>query len=423
MTVVKFPKIFKPLDDPHRYKVLYGGRGSAKSWTVARKLLLRGLENPLRILCTRELQKSISQSVHKLLSLQIHAMGLQKFYTIHNHQIVGNNGTTFIFMGLQANPQEIKSLEGIDIAWLEEASNLTESSWEILDPTIRKEDSEIWMVYNTRYKFDTIHKMFVVDTPPPDSLIIKANYYDNPYFPEVLRKQMEFMKANDYEKYLHVWKGEVKSLASGAIFGKQITKLKKDKRLLNIPIQSNCPVHTFWDIGKNDATAIWFVQKVGMEFRFIDYYQNRLQDVEHYVMLIKSLDYNYAAHYLPHDADHDRLGMVRNIKEQFEDGGIHPVKIVPVIPHKNTAIELGRALFSQCYFHTAEDERGKRVEKGWECLNQYQYKYNDDNDVFAQTPLHNHASNGADAFMGCAQSKKKMETSQSGYNDWNTPIN
>ena len=410
----KFPKIFKPLDEDWRYKAIYGGRGKGASWTVARKLLIRGTEKPLRILCTRELQKSIKQSVHKLLSDQIYKLQLQNFYDIQQQGIFGKNGTEIFFLGVKANPEEIKSMEGIDHCWIEEAHALTESSWDIIDPTIRKEGSEIWATWNTRFKFDYLHKKFAVDTPPDDALVLKVNYPNNPYFPEVLRKQMEEMKKNDYEKYLHIWEGELKMLAEGAIFGSQVVQTKKDKRLLSIPVSKSAVVDTFWDIGRSDHTAIWFMQRIGMEYRFIDFFMGRLEDVEYYAKALRKFDYNYGRHYLPHDADHDRLGMKRNIKEQFIDLGVKPITIVPRIKIKQTGIELARNIFNECWFHQGTDERGLRMEKGWEALCNYRYKYNDDDDVYQKNPHHDWASNPADAFMQFAQGyfEQKFDTNQ-----------
>ncbi len=399
----KFPKIFQPLDDPYRYKMIHGGRGKGASWTVGRKLLIRGTERPLRILCTRELQKSIKQSVHKLLSDQINRLQLHNFYDVQQQGIFGKNGTEIFFIGVKSNPDEIKSMEGLDYIWIEEAHSLSESSWDIIDPTIRKEGSEIWATWNDRFKFDHMQQLFVVNEPPPGSLVLKVNYYDNPYFPDVLRKQMEHMKETNYEKYLHVWEGELKLLAEGAIFGQQVVQTKKDGRLLPIPVSKSCLVDTFWDVGRSDHTAIWFMQKVGMEYRFIDFYMGRLEEVEHYAKVLHKFDYNYGRHYLPHDADHDRLGMKSNIKEQFLKLGIKPITIVPVIKVKQTAIELGRNIFNECYFHQGTDERGRRMEKGWEALCNYRYKYNEDDDVYNKKPHHDWASNPADAFMGFAQ--------------------
>jgi len=417
----RFPKAYRELDNPYRYKIAYGGRAGARSWTFSRKLLIRGTEKPLLILCTRELQKSIKDSVHRLLKNQIRLLQLEGFYNITETSIKGINGTEFIFLGTKHNPDEIKSLEGVDICWIEEAHALTEDSWDIIDPTIRKEGSEVWMSYNTRFKFDTIHKMFVVDEPPPRSLVIKTSYKDNPYLTDVLIEQKDTMKDKNYEKYLNIWEGELKSLATGAIFGKQITDVKKDGRLLHIPIQKNCEVFTFSDLGKKDQTAFWIMQQVGMEYRFIDYYENRLEEVEHYTKVLKALGYNYGRHYMPHDSDHDRLGMKRNIKEQFEDGGIRPITVVDVTSDKSYAIQQARDMFAKCWFHHGKNDeasrkdgridwlddgmqtRAQRMEKGFEALCNYRYKYNDSEDVYHKTPHHDWASNGADAFLQFGQ--------------------
>jgi len=408
-TVARMPKIFKPLDIPHRYKVMYGGRGSAKSWTVAKKLLIKGASAPLRVLCTRELQKSIKQSVHKLLKDQIEALGLKAFYDVTDTSIKGKNGTEFIFMGVKFNADEIKSTEGIDICWIEEAHALTESSWDIIDPTIRKPGSEIWVTFNTRFKFDHIYQLFIANDPPPNSWVERVNHDDNPYFPDVLKAQMEYMKEIDLEKYLHIWEGQLKQLATGAIFGKQMLEARANNRICNIPIESSTEVHTFWDLGRNDHTAVWFMQEVGKEWRLIDYYENRLQDIDHYCRVIKGKGYLYGTHFMPHDVEHQMLGMSETRKKQFANGGVSPIKTVPRIKEKNEAIEMGRSIFSRLWI----DE--KRCEKGIDSLSNYRYEYNDDKDTHNRAPCHDWASNGADAFMQLAQgyrTKQKRRTRQ-----------
>lgn len=389
---------------------MYGGRGSSKSWSVARALLIMGSMRPLRILCTRELQKSIKQSVHKLLKDQISLLKLDAFYEVTDTAIKGQNGTEFFFFGVKHNTDEIKSTEGIDICWIEEAHKLTEESWDIIDPTIRKEGSEIWITFNTRFKFDYIYKLFVVDTPPEGSWVQMVNHKDNPYLTGVLIQQMATMREKDYEKYLHIWEGQLKQLAEGAIFKDQILAAKKDNRFTKIPIESTVEVHTFWDLGKNDHTAIWFMQEVGKEKRLIDYYENRLKDISHYCRVIKGQcpeeseeanyrrsRYLYGTHFMPHDVEVQLLGMVKNRKQQFEEGGVRPVKTVPRIKVKSQAIELGRRLFDSCWF----DE--SRCERGIDALSNYRYEYNDERDAYNQTPYHDWASNGADAFMQIAQ--------------------
>ena len=233
-----------------------------------------------------------------------------------------------------------------------------------------------------------------------------------------------------------------KKLAEGAIFGKQVTQVHKDGRLCFVPIQKNCEVLTFMDLGKSDETAIWFMQRVGQEYRFFDYFQGRLEEVEYYTRFLLSRDYLYGTHYMPHDADHERLGMSRNIKRQFMDGGIKPVKIVPRIAHKTTAIELAREWFPRCWFHQADDKgkpdeecdgyyrcddeamttRAKRADKGYEALCNYRFRYNEDDDVYQQSPHHDWASNGADAFMQFAQSNLSSSGGNRG-DDWGKAVN
>ena len=395
--VIKFPKIFKPLNNAKRYKVMHGGRGSSKSWSVARKLILMGANKPLRILCTRELQKSIKQSVHKLLSDQISRMGLDAFYQVTDASIKGINGTEFIFMGVKHNPEEIKSTEGIDICWIEEAHSLTESSWDIIDPTIRKEGSEIWVTFNPRFKFDFIYQYFIVNDPPENSWVQEVSFPDNPFFPEPLRVQMERMAKEDYEKYEYVWLGKLKKLAEGAIFGTQIIEARRENRICAVPVLSGVEVHTFWDLGRNDHTAIWFMQNVGKEYRFIDYYENRLKDIEHYARVVKAKPYMYGTHYMPHDVEHIMLGMKSSRRQQFKEGGIDPIKTVDRVKVKSEGIESARRVFPSIWI----DE--KRCERGIECLSNYRYEYNDDRDTHNLAPHHDWASNGADAFMQFAQ--------------------
>jgi phage terminase large subunit len=214
--LIELARAFKDLHKPARFKVYYGGRGSAKSWSFARSLLLRGVETPLRILCARELQVSIRDSVHRLLADQIEKMGLTPFYTIKNNEIVGINGTLFIFEGLRHNITKIKSMEGVDICWVEEAERTSEESWKVLIPTIRKPNSEIWVSFNPEQETDPTYVRFVKN-PPPDSIVHKVGWEQNPWFPEELRKQMEYDYAVDPDSASHVWGGECKKISDAQV--------------------------------------------------------------------------------------------------------------------------------------------------------------------------------------------------------------
>jgi phage terminase large subunit len=234
---IQFPKILNFLFKRSRYKVAYGGRGSAKSWGFARALLLLGTKSQLRVVCAREYQTSIRESVHKLLSQQIEDLGLQDFYTIQQHLIYGPNGTEFIFAGLHNNVSNIKSLEGADIVWVEEAETVSEHSWYTLIPTVRKPGSEIWVTFNPRLRSDPTSLRYIVNPPPdfvPDEVtgepvlyaqIYKVNWRDNPWFPIELRRDMEQMKASDYDKYRHVYEGDFAEVSEAQILkGKCVSK-------------------------------------------------------------------------------------------------------------------------------------------------------------------------------------------------------
>lgn len=209
----KFEHIFTT---PARFRVWYGGRGGGKSWAIARSLLVLGAMKPMRILCTRQFQISISDSSHRLLADQIAALGLSSFYDITKSEIRGRNGTLFLFRGLQ-NIAEIKSLEGIDIAWTEEAEKMTDESLDVLVPTIRKEGSELWFSFNPHNKTDPMMQRFIYNQPP-NSIVTKVNHDDNPWFPDVLRAEMEHDKATNYDRYLWVWCGEPRGISAAQVF-------------------------------------------------------------------------------------------------------------------------------------------------------------------------------------------------------------
>lgn len=204
---IQIPAAFEFLFHPMRFKVPYGGRGSAKSWNIARALLIKAAQEKLSILCTRELQASIQDSVHRLLSNQIEELGLSDFYEVLEKNIRGKNGSIFTFKGLRNNYKEIKSTEGIDIAWCEEAESISEASWDALIPTIRKDGSEIWVSFNPGDELDNTYQRYVI-SPPQNCISKRVSWRDNPWFPEELRKEMEECKEKNYKKYLHIWEGE-----------------------------------------------------------------------------------------------------------------------------------------------------------------------------------------------------------------------
>jgi len=246
----QFPAKLECLFNPKqaRYRVLYGGRGGAKSWGVARALLIKAVQNPLRILCAREFQSSMKDSVHKLLCDQIIDLGLTGFFEITQNQIRGKNGSEFNFIGLKNNIANVKSSEGVDICWVEEAQTVSRLSWDVLIPTIRKDNSEIWVTFNPLLETDDTYQRFVVHQPP-NSVIQKINWSDNPWFPETLRTEKDLLKLRDPAAYNTVWEGLCRQTVDGAIFAKEMQMADLEGRITNVPYDPVKPVHAVFDLG------------------------------------------------------------------------------------------------------------------------------------------------------------------------------
>lgn len=215
---IQIPDIYHDVfNGKARYRGARGGRGSAKSHTFAKMAILKAYEKKRLILCGRELQVSIADSVHKLISEQIDILGLSAAFDVGKSFIRCINGSSFIFKGFRSNASEIKSTEGIDIAWVEEAERVSQDSWETLIPTVRKPGSEIWLTFNPKQASAPTYKRFALN-PPPNSKIIEANYYDNPWFPDTLKAEMEYMRDTDRDAYEHVWLGKCKESSQAQIF-------------------------------------------------------------------------------------------------------------------------------------------------------------------------------------------------------------
>lgn len=386
----EFPVKLACLFEAKRYKVLYGGRGGAKSWGVARALLIKGVKDPLRILCAREFQVSIKDSVHKLLADQIEALGLSEFYEITNSNIRGRNGTEFSFVGLKNNIMSIKSFEGVDICWCEEAQTISKTSWNVLIPTIRKDGSEIWVTFNPELESDDTYQRFVI-SPPDNSIVQKITWRDNPWFPQTLREEKENLEVRDHDAYLNVWEGLCRRTVDGAVFAQEMTMAEMDGRITKVPYDPVKPVHAVFDLGWADNTAIWFVQFVGFEIRLIRYMEDSQKTMTYYLSQMQSLGYVYDTIWLPHDAENTTLAAAgRSIADIVRQAN-YKVQIVPRTPIADS-INAARTLFTKCYFDK------ENCYQGLQCLRHYRYDVDPDTKQFSKTPLHDVYSHGADAF-------------------------
>lgn len=218
MNEIELPGWAQSLFTPSRFKAIWGGRGGGKSRSVASALVLKALQGSERVLCAREVQRSIRDSSKRLLDDEIERMGVRAFFTSTETEIRGANGSLFIFAGLRGNANQIKSLEGVTIAWVDEAQVITQASLDTLIPTIRAPGSEIWLTWNPLKAGDPVDATFRGATPPPDAMVIEVQHDDNPWFPDELRAQMEWQRERDYEKYLHIWRGAYWANSEAQVF-------------------------------------------------------------------------------------------------------------------------------------------------------------------------------------------------------------
>jgi len=398
------PKAMGFLFEKSRYKILYGGRSSGKSESVGRYLLAKGAEGKGRIiLCAREYQSSIRDSVHSMLEYLIDAHGLRSLYEVRKSEIIGINGTKFLFSGLRKNIENIKSVPNIMHCWVEEGETVSNYSWETLIPTIRADDSEIIVTFNPLLPTSATFKRFVIN-PPKDSIVKHVTYRDNPFFPKVMEKERLELQATDMAAYKNVWEGECRSAVIGAVFASQIAQAEQDNRLTVVPYDKSVPVNTYWDLGKQAMTAIWFIQYVGMQWRVLHMYKAHLQEVSHFINYIQRLPYNYGVHYLPHDADHERLGMHKSITSQVK-ATLKNVTVVPRVIKKSTALDAAQAIFSQCWFNM---EGEYNCEDGMNDLRLYAYTMTEDS-ISREPAKTGYERDVADAWMTFAMAGKPVK--------------
>lgn len=406
--VARFPKKLQFLFRPARYKVARGGRGSGKSWGFARALILRCAQQTTRVLCTREIQKSIQQSVHQLLSDQIEALGLSAHFEVLSTEIRGPNGSAMYFAGLSDQTAEtLKSYEGVDICWCEEAQAITARSWKILDPTIRKAGSEIWVTYNPELESDATHQRFVVN-PPPDCVSVEMNYMDNPYFPEVLEKVRahaeKTLKAADYA---HTWLGRCKPAVEGAIYFDAMAAAIAAGRIREVPHDGQLKTHVIVDLGWNDATTIILAQRVTSEIRIVHYIEGNQRTLGDYSAELKSLRLddqavNWGNVWLPHDGFHKRHQTGKDDATVMKELGwtVEPKENLTLTTVER-GIERAREMFPRVYFNA------KRTERLIECLKRYRWNISQKTGE-AMQPLHDEFSHGADAFRYLALAADKL---------------
>lgn len=405
---IEVPKEFKVLfnlDSDLRHIVLYGGRASGKSTSVALSLLILGMNKKLRILCTREVQNSIADSVHKLLSDLIFKYKLNTWEV--QKDIIRNKqtGSEIFFKGLHNNSQSIKSIEGIDIVWVEEAQSVSADSINTLVPTIRKAGSRLIWTFNRLTENDPVWEL-IVKKADNRTFVQKINSdaIESLLSKEIIEER-EKMRLDNPEMFGHVWLGEPMTAKTGSVFGKQLAQARSEGRITKVPYDASTGVYTAWDLGIGDSTVIWFFQVVGREIHFIDHYEGSNEDLGHYISYIQNKPYQYTTHFLPHDSKARELqtGMTR--VEFFNNHGIYNIEVL-----RPTNFSLGqddidlvaRPKFSLCWF----DE--EKCQRGLECLRAYHYEYDNKNKLLRNKPEHDWSSHSSSAFIYALMAKTEQ---------------
>ena len=390
-----FIELFEPTKN-WRHIAYYGGRSSGKSTTVAIALVTKATSQPLRILCTREFQASLNDSVYKLLADTIEKY---KFpgWTVGREYIRNSNGSEFIFAGVRNNIQSIKSMEGISVCWGEEASTFSMDSLDVLIPTIRKPGSYFIWTFNRLTAEDPIWEK-ICKNPDERTYVKKVNSTDIEKLlsPEIIFEREKMRKENP-ELFEHIYLGEPLTANTGSVFGKQLSQAREDGRIGRVPYDESLGVYTAWDLGVGDATAIWFFQTTpGGEIHFIDHYESSGEDLGHYISVIQNKPYQYNKHFLPHDANSRELQTNMTRVEFFRNRGINNVDVLR--PTKFTLGQddislVARPKFSKCWF---DEEKCKR---GLECLRAYHFAYDERNKLLKDKPEHDWSSHSSSAFI------------------------
>lgn len=395
-------EVFEPLLAPARYKGAYGGRGSGKSHFFGEKLIDDSLyEKGLRSVCIREVQKSLKDSAKRLIEDKLQEMGLgeRHGFKVFREVIETPGDGVILFQGMQDHTAEsIKSLEGFGRAWVEEAQTMSANSLKLLRPTIRGENSELWFSWNPRRKSDPVDVMFRQVEAPTDSVVVHANWNNNPWFPKVLEQERRDCLKNDPDQYEHIWEGGYVSVADGAYYARCLAEARLQGRIGRVAPDPLMTYRLFADIGgtgaRADAFTLWVAQFIGHEIRVLDYYEAVGQDLATHLTWMRSRGYSpdKAEIWLPHDgATNDKVYAV-SYESALKAAGYK----VTVIPNQGKGaaakrIEEGRRLFPAMWFNE------ETTQPGLEALGWYHEKKDPVRSV-GLGPDHDWSSHAADGF-------------------------
>lgn len=389
-------KAFRPLLGPSRYKGAHGGRGSGKSQFFADLMIATAVrKSGFRGLCCREVQKSLKESAKRLLETKIDQHGLGPLFEVQEAQIKTPGGGLIVFAGLQDHTSEsIKSYEGFDVAWVEEAQTVSDRSLNLLRPTIRAPGSELWFSWNPRRAVDAVDKMLRGDELPTNAAVVRANWNDNPWFPDELEQERLDCLRQQPDQYAHIWDGDYVTVSEGAYFAKHLAIARQEGRIGRVPPDPMMSFQAFWDLGVSDHTAIWIAQFVGRQIFVVDFCEAQGQPLSFYVNWLRDRGYGpaHATMVLPHDgARRDSFSAVK-FEDHLRDAGFR----VDTVRNQGKGaammrIEAARRLFPAIHFNEATTSGGLSA-LGW------YHEKKDENRGIGLGPEHDWASHAADAF-------------------------
>ena len=396
---IELPKKLVPVfEGKARVRGSYGGRGSGKTRSFALMTAVKGyqLGNSIpptkgQILCAREFMNSLGESSFEEIKIAIQSVPwLNDYYECGEKYIRSKDGNiTYTFAGLRRSLESIKSKARILLCWVDEAEALSGRAYDVLIPSIRETDSELWVTWNPSSKYSATHERFRLD-PPTNSKIVEMNYRDNPWFPEVLEMTRLDDKTKRPDTYGHIWDGDFLIYSEGSYYASEMRRMKDEGRICKVPYDRAKGVISSWDLGIGDSTAIWYAQFIGAEVHIIDYYETSGVGLEHYAKVLQDKGYVYDQHIFPHDVRVRELGTGKSRIETLEDLGIRDIDIAPDLL-VDDGIQQVRTLLDKCWI----DE--EKCEKGIDCLLNYSRDWDDNMKVWRKRPQHNWASHGADA--------------------------
>lgn len=394
----EIPRVFAPLLDPARYKGAWGGRGSGKSHFFGEQLVEDSLyHRGLLSVCIREVQQTLKQSSKRLIEKKIQDLGVGSEFRVYDDRIETPGDGVVIFQGMQDHTAEsIKSLEGFNRAWVEEAQTLSGRSLTMLRPTIRAKDSELWFSWNPRLKSDAVDE-FLRLKKPENAVVIQANWRDNPWFPDELRKERELDLKEYPDRCDHIWEGGYAKAFDGAYFAKALNEAKAQGRITRIAADPLLSIKAVFDIGgagaKADAMAIWICQFVGREIRVLDYIEGQGQVLAYYVNELRSRGWGKAQCILPHDGINTNNITGKQYKDHLAEAGFD---VPPPVPNQGPGaallrVEAARRLFPRIWFNESTTEAGR------DALGFYHERKDEHRNV-GMGPEHDWSSHAADAF-------------------------